>query len=514
MSPYVGRVTSLQVAAGRIDLQVGLWPALRAGIPNLETLTIWLAITEEDLNEYERMVNADFMQDYHASAWTKLPVLSGDALPKLSRLTCPHGMVGRFGDVPLRHLKAQVQAMGRSQHRSINWYWPAVVLGRPEGLHLEPYCSRLETLEIMPTSIARGSNSKSGTSEPLECFSLQHLRIEGDDSDKLARRILSWLLFPQATFVHITGFCFLDDDFSTKLHSIIGNVDRACLQQHHSSHPSYGSVKYRMQCFAGSMERLRIDGLHAVPEFLTSVFGESVPVTQLVLSEMERYTSIDLQAFPHVVHLDVSGSDLMCAGVMLQPTLDPRMRQQLELEWGSECGPNGAPLSPKLAELVISCPPPSFERMSYLQLDADFATNVDKIFNKQFDILQQALTKRASYGTRLTHLTLSLRPATPDSTSGAVSDKAGVEELEAAAGQQEHEGPEEETGCRKSTSSPDDDPECDETAKHKGPVKSCAIWPSDTARRSALQSLRELVDGPVILKLLDDAGDEISVEEA
>ena len=39
------------------------------------------------------------------------------------------------------------------------------------------------------------------------------------------------------------------------------------------------------------------------------------------------------------------------------------------------------------------------------------------------------------------------------------------------------------------------------------------MWPSPAARQAVLESLDKLVDSPVILKLLDEAGHEINVEE-
>ena len=39
------------------------------------------------------------------------------------------------------------------------------------------------------------------------------------------------------------------------------------------------------------------------------------------------------------------------------------------------------------------------------------------------------------------------------------------------------------------------------------------VWPSHAVRQSVLQTLCELVDGPVVLKLVDRTGTEITVEE-
>ncbi|PIL30638.1 hypothetical protein GSI_07340 [Ganoderma sinense ZZ0214-1] len=507
VTPRSSSVASLNVTVGKIDLQDGLWPALVSGMQNLETLTIQLAITEADVSQYRRMINADFMQHYHSPAWSKLPMLSRDALPNLSRLTCPHGMVGRFANVPLRHLKAQVQVMKRSQSSQVECYLPTVVLGRPQGLHLKPHRRRLETLEIMPIGHVSGESEE--PSESLEFVSLRHLRIKADRD--VASYILSWLQLSQAAFVHITRF--YTSSHGTNLRSVVDTIDRVCLQ-HLDRDSLAGSHAYRMQCFAGGIERLRIDNLSVDSRTLASVFGNNAPVTHLELSVldsnwvMDRFD--DLHAFPHLVHLDMSGLDVHAMGILLKPALHPQ--RQLGPEWGFP-DPETSPLpSLKLTELVISCPPPDFRYTRRLNTDTKLDTEVDEHFRKEFGVFQRALTDRAARGTRLTYLALALRPAI------LPGSKAGAKEIEAGAGQrQQQQAPlHEEAGSGVGS---DNNPggSSNETVGHKEPaLKSCqcAFWPSHAARKSALESLRELVDGPVILKLLDDAGDEISVEEA
>ena len=509
VTPYVSSVASLQATVARADLQEGLWPTLLSGLPNLESLTIWLTIIEEDLRGAH-----DFMA-YLSYPWTRLPMLSRKALPKLSHLTCPHHMVGRFGDIPLRHLNMQVHVMNPSK-LSVECYMPEVVLGRPQGLHLEPYRCRLETLEIGPTCIERNSRT-----EPLELFSLRNLRIERGQGDDIAARILSWLSLPQTTFVHITNFSAYEDRHCRKLHSIVDAIDRVCLAQIDNGTSSAewnpSLVHYHVQCSAGGIERLRIDDLGgSSSDAFVTVFGENSPVTHLVLSVVKPTLvvhGINLHAFPHLVHLNVSGSDMKNVGFMLQPTLDPDwVFKQRQLASGSESehSEESSPpsLSLRLAELVITCRSPENRRLQ--RLDTDFSTNIDKLFREEYSILQRALVDRASRGTRLTSLELRVHPAAPDRPPDTAADKTATEEL-GADEQQARGRPKKEAGC----SSPDtgSDASSTETAS-KGPAKPRALWPSDTVRRSALESLKDLVDGPVVLKLLDEAGDEISMDEA
>ncbi|PIL30625.1 hypothetical protein GSI_07327 [Ganoderma sinense ZZ0214-1] len=581
MAPYSSSIASLHVAVGRIDLRDGLWPALLSGMANLETLIIRIAMTEEDLDQARRMGHADLMR--HSPAWSELPMLSRDALPKLSRLTCPHSMVGRFSDVPLRHLIAQVIVMKPFSQRSFEWYLPKVVLGRPQGLHLEPHRSRLETLEIMPTGIVE-EDPYATPLEPLDLFSLRHLRIEGDKD--VVSHILLWLQLPQAASVHIPSIYAYSDDLGTKLKSVVDTIDRACLQ--YLDRHSGMLHQYRMQCFVGGIDRLRIDGLCADSSTLISVFGENAPVAHLELSAKSSYllmNNFDLHAFPHLVHLDVSVSNVHAMAVLLKPALHPYRRRLGDddglsvLKWGVPNSDDSTLPSLKLTELVISCPPPEFGwYMGRFDKDTDFGTRVDELFREQFGVFQQALSDRAACGTRLTYLVLSLRPAAPpeetystetsetededpeetseagsdegiketseaedgelegtsetesdeeleeaseakdegfEETSEAESDDSEEPELEAGARQQQQQvHPNEEAGYGGEPGNETGSSSSNEPAAHKGPeVKPYALWPSHTARRAALQSLRELVDGPVILKLLDDTGDEITVEE-
>ncbi|PIL30635.1 hypothetical protein GSI_07337 [Ganoderma sinense ZZ0214-1] len=512
MAPYSSSIASLHVTVGKIDLQDGLWPALLSGMPNLETLTIQITMAGEDLNECRTMGYIDLMQSDHSPAWSELPMLSRDALPKLSCLTCPHSMVGRFSDVPLRHLKAEVVVMTpSSSQRSFEWYLPKVVLGRPQGLHLEPHRSRLETLEIMPTGIVE-EDSYATPLEPLDLFSLRRLRIEGDKD--VVPHILLWLRLPQAASVHIPRFYAYSDDLGTKLRSVVDTIDRACLQ--YLDRRSGMVHQYRMQCFAGGIDRLRIDELcTADSSALISVFGENAPVAHLELSAKSSYllmNNFDLHAFPHLVHLDLNGSNLRALGYLLQPALHPTRRAGSG--WGIADADDSPLPSLKLSELVISCPPPESKYIPghlNTDTDTDFSTKVDELFREYFGVFQQALMDRAACGTRLTYLALSLPPATRTTEAS----KAQAKEPEAGAGDQEQARSKEKAGCDGgSDNNANPGSGSNEMAKHKEPAKPCAFWPSHAARLTALESLRELVDGPVVLKLLDDAGNEISVEEA
>ncbi|KAI1783416.1 hypothetical protein LXA43DRAFT_335198 [Ganoderma leucocontextum] len=245
LTPYVGNVVSLQVAVGEGDLHERLWPLLLSGMPNLEALTIQLTITEEDLSRYDEREHGDLAY-YHTKAWDKLPMLSRKTLPKLSRLTCPHSMIGRFGDVLLRHLK--LECIDRSEH-SLSHI--PIIARTPRGLHLEPYRDCLETLEIMPTWL---KDDDPHPPPPLELPCLRYLRIASDD--KVASRIVSWLLLPQTALIHITGLSATEFRRSTKLLSIVRTIDRVCLQQVAECEKW---AEYQMQCFKGDIERLRID---------------------------------------------------------------------------------------------------------------------------------------------------------------------------------------------------------------------------------------------------------------
>ena len=228
-------------------------------------------------------------------------------------------------------------------------------------------------------------------------------------------------------------------------------------------------------CFAGDAERLRMEHYRITADSLLDVFGQSVQVTHLTLSlAVSDSLNVDFRAFPHLVHLVVAGPSLDTMARTLGPTDKPRGRA------AQRAAPPVLCLS--LAELVVTfglvvqtiasaTPKPKGRAASGSgSSQAGHGTNVDQVFGEKCSVLRQVLAVRASSGSRLTSLALRAFPASILVQPSRISASGG---------------------------SADPNP----------------VWPSPAARQSVLASLQELVDGPVILKLLNQAGGKVSVDE-
>ncbi|KAM5542730.1 hypothetical protein V8D89_003691 [Ganoderma adspersum] len=491
LTPYIGNVTSMRVALNNpSDLYDGLWPTLCSGMPKLDTLQI----------EFVRRVADSRDADYEGSKYDDpedplgwrldeevggpLVVLPRQKLPKLSRLTCPISLVRLFGSVPLKHVKI---AAGTVQNMILH---PS--LDTP-GRHLRPYRDCLETLELVGEVMY--NVERPACVETLQFPSLRDLRITSSN-EKFICAILSWIAFPQTTRIHITD----DDDdlhspkpfeqfFSTRnntpspLHPVITTVDRVAIRC--SSMRLFESDT--MQCFAGDEERLRLEHYYINPEGLVGVFRMNASITHLQLSLYEDPYFIRLQfdfrAFPHLVNLEMDGPKLESLARMLGPTEKPKTRAKAK----GRAAKRMPARCPSLAELVITCgltvqlaaaaqkPKPKTVRSTRSASKIEPSTNVDEVFREKGAILQQVLALRASSGTRLTSLKLRLRP--PTVFEHGSSDGGYINLM------------------------------------NRVPVKTDPVWPSPAARQAVLESLDKLVDDPVILKLLDEAGHEINVEE-
>ena len=403
-------------------------------------------------------------------------------------------------------------------------------LGELGGLHLEPSCDCLETLEIMEGRIHIHPHAPPS---PLELSSLRHLYVGGKRYSYNDAALLSWLLLPRATSIHLAEF---DLHRGLKLCPIITTIDRLCLRQLTNYRPRSDTNNYRVQCFAGDIERLLIDTCRIFADtprgpFLELFDRANAPVTHLVLfllsPEHGSPQGVDLQPFPHLVHLDVNGSDVGTTAHMLQQPTDTR--SQLErTSW-----PAVEPPYPclKLAELVITCG--SFvhstsDPRGYI----DPGAIVDEPFQRHCAVLQQVLADRAAaHGTRLTYLAVSVRSMTVLFKPELFYTGARYEVTDTGDGWQQQNVDSILENVGWSTSSSWDDwgiPSCsdgpgkdldDGSSGLRGSletttVKSDPIYPGQAARDSALQSLQKMVDGPVVMKLLDSAGDEMSVGEA
>ncbi|KAI1783412.1 hypothetical protein LXA43DRAFT_1187024 [Ganoderma leucocontextum] len=244
---------------------------------------------------------------------------------------------------------------------------------------------------------------------------------------------------------------------STKLRSIVtgGAIDRVCLRQ--------------LPLREGRVRR------HSkLEERPLEFFGEDAPVTRLVLSVLSPNSGglvFDFRAFPHLVHLDLSGSDMETTVRMLQPN----SREQPEGQAVASV------LCPSLAGFVIDISCGFVDRSSSAAASGGRATPsllsgpedpgavIDKPFQQKCADLQRILADRASSGNRLTSLTLRLCPLPisepPD--GGGSQDSA-------------------DNGAAK--------------------PETRVIWPNRAARQSVLQSLRELVDGPVVFRFRRPSG--------
>ncbi|KAM5542719.1 hypothetical protein V8D89_003680 [Ganoderma adspersum] len=446
LTPYVSNVVSLEVALDKGDLQERLWPLLLSGIPNLEALEIQPMITKEDSEGYNEDTEQDALPNWYSAAWTSLPILSRKALPKLSHLTCPHNMVERFGDVPLRHLS--VEWWDRAQE---TYQMPTVVLGEHGGLYLEPYRNTLETLEYVR---ARGYAT---SEQSLELPSLRCVYIDSDTTVVL--QILSWLLFPQSTFIHIAGTTHVRCNVMT-LRLLVRATDRVCLQ-HLRYHGQWDD--YCLRCFAGDTERLRIEDLWTTRDDLLQFFGEDAPVTRLTLSVSSPGPDsgnrvVDLRIFPHLVHLDGWGFHMETMARMLQPKRDVQRSESVAGQAELVALP-----CPALAKLVVDIPCSNARATSSSSErcgpDTAAGDRADELFRQKCAVLQPLLADRASSGSRLAALHLRLRPSTVSD-----SNAPGSGSNDSADG---------------------------------GAVETSVVWPSRTVRQSIVQGLQVLVDGPI-----------------
>ncbi|KAI1791486.1 hypothetical protein LXA43DRAFT_1094386 [Ganoderma leucocontextum] len=353
LTPYISNVASLRVALkAPSDLYDGLWPILRSGMPKLGDLAIdqVIIIKEEDFDDDEdedfdddedEDFDDDEDEDFDSRSYDgeggSLPILSHKNLSQLSRLTCPPNMVRLFGGVSLRHVTTVGHGDGVQLHRQ------ELSLGTPRH-HLEPYRDCLEIVGRVMWDVARPADI-----EALQLSSLQSLRI-GSSYPKVIGAVLSWLALPQTARIHITDGNYrhpLFEEFFTQensmlLRSVITTIDRVCIQRPPSKHCRESDV---MQCFSDDVERLHIEDYYITPEGLLNAFSEHASITHLVLSLGESDSlNIDFRAFPHLVHLDMSGTEMETMSRMLGPADKRKGRAATE-----------PALCPALAELVITC---------------------------------------------------------------------------------------------------------------------------------------------------------------
>ena len=413
LTPYISNVVSLAVALDNGDLQERLWPLLLSGMPNLESLEIQPMITKEGSEGYDEDIALDTLPNWYSAAWAYLPMLSRKTLPKLSRLTCPHNMVEYFGDIPLRHLRLEWWDRAQEMVQT-----PTVVFGEHGGLFLEPYRDTLETLEYMQ-AWGYATPGQSLELPSLRCLYMDFDTLHIDSESNVASRLLSWLRFPQTALIHIVGSTYLSGEVA-RLRLLVGAVDRVCLQRR------AGWDVYRMQCFVGDTERLRMDDLWATRDDLVQLFGGAAPVTRLTLTAsspgLDSHSpsrGIDLRAFPHLVHLDASGVNMETMVRMLQPNTS------VQREAAAGRAETAALPCPSLAELVVDIPCGIVERSTTASCSnaletyssselcglADIAASddADELFRQKCAILQRVLADRASSGSRLAALHLRLR---------------------------------------------------------------------------------------------------------
>ncbi|PIL30664.1 hypothetical protein GSI_07366 [Ganoderma sinense ZZ0214-1] len=319
--------------------------------------------------------------------------------------------------------------------------------------------------------------------------------------------VLSWLAFPPTTHVNITyrdeRFDDIDSDLdeftplnsNTPLPSVVATVDRVVIR----CPPERWHESDSIQCFAGDEERLRMEHFLLTPAGLVDAFSKNASITHLRLSfasEREDPPEIDLRAFPHLVNLEMECPGLEALAHILGPT---SMSKPPAKPKGRTAKRTPA-LCPSLAELVITCglavmiadtatatapkpkpkPKPkgrAGSTRSASKMKVEPRTDADKVFQECCSVLQQVLACRASSspGTRLASLELRLYPA-------KVFEKARRNDPFGLL-------------MRRSVTSGD------------------PVWPSPAARQSVIESLDELVDGDVVIKLLDEAGHEVNVDE-
>ncbi|KAM5542716.1 hypothetical protein V8D89_003677 [Ganoderma adspersum] len=298
-------------------------------------------------------------------------MLSWKALPKLSRLTCPHIMVWRFGNW---------------DREKGTFRMPVISFSEPGGFYLEPYHDSLETLEFVSAwgySISRQS---------LELPSLKYLYISSGSN--VVSHILSWLSLPQTATIHIANFNFYFARDTTKLRSLASTIGRVHLQllPHHQGCEDY-----------------RLERAHHC----------------LVLSVSESATSdpesgdraVDLRALLYLMHLDGCGLDTKTVTCMLQPD------SHVERDPGQAAA--DALLCPSLAELVIDISCGFVHRStaassasggraasssSLCGPDPGTDSDIDELFRQKCSVLQRLLAAHASYC--LTSLHLRLHPST------------------------------------------------------------------------------------------------------
>ena len=478
LTPYKNSVASLHVTVGEDDLKVGLWPLLLSGMPSLKDLAIQIMITKGMQGHYSNDRSLTWLFDYddYGLPWMGFKRLSQEELPRLSSLACPPNMLILFDDVVLRHLKME-------------WWdeslclleFPSTDLETfgPNGMGLEPYRDSLETLDIGPWCL-----SFSELSSTVEFSSLRYLHLRPSTSDWRISSYFSWLRFSQTTRIHITipadwlpqGFHDSLPTDSTILRSVVSAIDRVCIQ--HSPHVRVPRG-YHVRCFAGDLERLRMDDCEVTAAGLLAVFGsENARVTHLTVSLELGGPAMDLRAFPHLEHLTADYEDLDTVSSMLQrkgqagpPELLCAALTELVVTFGLIVAPTYAPAGEQAAS---SRPGPIA------------GANVDEVFRQKCSAFQGVLARRASSASRLASLILSVRPASRQlvvQTTGSGSMMV------------------------------DETAQSDATMDEGTVEVNSMVWPSHAVRQSVLQTLCELVDGPVVLKLVDRTGTEITVEE-
>ena len=480
LAPYIGNVTSMRVVLHNpSDLCDGLWPTLCSGMPKLDTLQIEFVRRVADSRDADCEGSMyDDLEDplgwrLDEEVGGPLVVLPRQELPKLSRLTCPISLVRLFGHVPLKHVKV---VAGTVQNVILH---PS--LDTP-GRQLRPYRDCLETLELVGEVMY--NVQRPACVETLQFPFLRALSITSRN-EKFICAILSWIAFPQTTHIHITDndrdnfnlfslkpfeqFFSSRNNTLSPLHPVITTVDRVAIRR-----PPLRRFKSGiMQCFAGDEERLRLERYDISPEGLVDIFRNHASITHLQLSYLCKVPffeqlQVDFRAFPHLVTLEMDGLKLDFLACMLGPTDKPKTLAKAAMP----------ALCPSLTELTITCglaadtvqlaattrkPKRKGARSTRSASKIEPSTNVDEVFREKSAVLQQVLARRASSGTRLTSLELHLRPAT--------------------------------------------------VYEHGWSIETDPVWPSPAAGQAVLESLDELVDDPVILKLLDEAGHELNVDE-
>ena len=223
-----------------------------------------------------------------------------------------------------------------------------------------------------------------------------------------------------------------------------------------------------------------MDDCEVIAAGLLAVFGsENACVTHLTLSLELGGPAMDLHAFPHLEHLTADYEDLETVTSMLQregqagpPELLCTALVELVVTFGLTVAPTYAPAGGQAAS---SRPGPIA------------GADVDEVFRQKCSAFHGVLARRASSASRLASLVLSIRPASRQLVVQSTDSGSMIV---------------------------DETAQSDATMDDGTAQSDNMVWPSHAIRQSVLQSLCELVDGPVVLKLVDRAGAEITAEEA